>query len=401
MLRFIDLTSGLAQDICKIQDTRNLAFMDGLAITSDGKTAAITTRNTDKNAPGKNTVQIHLVHLEDGKRVPLNESPSGTGSRDLAFSPDGKFLMERYGNRQATLFDTESSAVLWSKTGGSFELYHFQATGTCRYISASRTYAQLAPQTGLDRGTMSKVPFSIPTFGFLCDSNANQILYHDYGIIRKFNMLDGQVLFENRLSIAIGQWRSVQISYVDGYNLTVSLSPTIDNEATLQVWDGAQGTLVKSIPIEIPGSNRGGWKLLAHSKWRHVAIMRGNTIKAWPIQNVREDLFVPMEGHISHGFAFGSAPDSFIYQKPRRSLQAEVAVFMSGEKDAQKTGLLEGIHNPISFFHPPVAANVWLSVPYPTFTLLARCASLETSKRHDCSPLATVRPFPGLPTALN
>jgi hypothetical protein len=178
LLRSIDLTSGLAKDICKIEDTRNLALVDGLAISSDGQTAAITARNTDKNAPGKTTVQIHLVHLEDGTRVPLHASPSGYGPRDMAFSPDGKFLMERYGNGQATLFDTESRAVLWSKTEGSFELYHFQATGACRYIKASRIYALLAPRTGLDLGAMSKVPFNIPNYyWFLSDSNATQILY--------------------------------------------------------------------------------------------------------------------------------------------------------------------------------------------------------------------------------
>jgi len=354
VMRSINLKSNFTKDICKIEDARLLRFMYGLAISSDGQTAAITTLNAEKNVPGKNSFQIHLVHLEDGKRVPLNASPPGNGPRDMAFSPDGKFLMERYGNGQATLYDTQSRAVLWSKTENWFDLYHFQTTGACRYIKSSKKCVKLDPQTGEDIGVVSEVPLKIhETPWLLSDSKTNNILDFFSGSIRKIDMLNGQLLYENRLSAA--DWRNVQMSYVDGGSLVVSLFPTLNNSAILQVWDGVKGDLLKSIPIEIPAALKGGWKLLAHPKWRHVAVMRGDTSKAWPTQRVQEDGFYQMNGHITHGFAFGSVPGSFIYQELREEFKdkratADVAVYMPAEKKPNQTKALKGINNPVSFF---------------------------------------------------
>ena len=139
-IQTLDLTSGMVEEVCRIQDAGTLAFADGLGLSSDAKTAAVTTLDQDKTRSDAFTLQVHLINLKDGTRRPLEATPLSSEFTDfrLGFSPDGKLLLVLFGNRtagrndQAVMFDVASGAVLWSKSENWFDLYTFQQTGKCR-----------------------------------------------------------------------------------------------------------------------------------------------------------------------------------------------------------------------------------------------------------------------------
>jgi WD40 repeat protein/predicted Ser/Thr protein kinase len=394
-IQTLDLTSGLEETVCLIQDAGAMAFAESLGLSSDAKTAAVSTLEKGEGGADPFTFQVHLVNLKDGTRRPLEATPLSSEFSEfhLGFSPDGKFLLVLFGKTsarkdQAIMFAVAGGAVLWSKSESWFDLYTFQETGKCRCFKASGQHADLDPRTGSEKEVADKpVRIQFKETGPISNPNSKGALFFFRGTIRSVDRKDGRILYENRLQTP--QKSGTVLSYLDEGRLVASLSPVSESSAVLQIWDESGGQLLRSIPTAFHYHTR----LFTHPRWQHVAVLDGPMAKVWSIRSVQEET-LPMDDHISNGFAFFGPPGSLVIQKPRVGSPYVASILRLRENERRDTKLLEGIFNPVSFFSASRNGNI---LAFGVAPVGYAPASLRLFRNTDATPIEKFDEIPNPP----
>jgi hypothetical protein len=123
------------------------------------------------------------------------------------------------------------------------------------------------------------------------------------GTMRRINPADGNVMYEFRLPAKL---RSVRDAvFLQEHNLLVCLIPIAERSAVLDLRDAQSGAAMASFPMVLDGI--GGareWMLTAHPASGHVAVFRGNTMKAWKVARTTGVITDKIESLSAPGFAF-------------------------------------------------------------------------------------------------
>jgi serine/threonine protein kinase len=316
-----DLITGGTQTVMRGFKTQEEVLIT--AISPDGKILA---RGLKPNASGRTSPEhpsyfTDLIRLDSGTiiaRVRTDETLlMGLGGKRprLIFSPDSSLILVLGPNQGLQMLDASTGTVLWTlKITSPLTAGFSKLDGSLKVVSsAPAEILSLDPRTGGTVAESIKLNDKVTDRKILqitADSAFTALFYLTKNTLFKADARSGAIIYQTNLP----RENSISVQYIDALQLILTLTPISEQSATVCVWDGQSGVLVKSIPVEIPRDDYREWKLDSDPNQRQFALSRSSTLKTWTLNRPSETASFPIPNPASTGFTFLGSPNKIVRQ---------------------------------------------------------------------------------------
>jgi len=319
-VRALTLSSGASRDLLKVDFTEPT-----LAVSPDATRIAVA-RSLPNLAAGSHNTVIDVWEVVGAKKslqIPFSKKPQ---LNLLKFSPDGLSLLLQTPWGSLSVFDSGNGALRWDmKTPFGLWADFLKTPGFIGVHFAGAWVMQFNILTGTPRKEAVKAvgarSFAYSRGERLCaDPDWKSLTFISRDVCRKVETEQGKTDFEIRLPpVAV---KDACVVSLPARKMIATLSAVSDSSAALQLWNDADGSLVRTSLLEMQQSVGPAWSLLlqpgAGALPDRLLVIRGRQIKVFSLPEGRsETLLSPMEIVPGAGFTFLDEPWKVLCQGRR------------------------------------------------------------------------------------
>jgi WD40 repeat protein len=329
-VRAIALSSGASRDLLKVDFTEPT-----LAVSPDAKRIAVVRalpRAADGSYPG-------VVDVWDvaGAKKQLEVPFMRVAEQNLIkFSPNGLSLLLQNPKGYLAVFDAGVGTLRWDlKLAAGLFADFLNGPGEVGVHFAHSWVMNFDVLTGMP-GKEAVKAVGAQSFVYSrgerlsADPNWKSLALISRDVLRKVETVQGKVEFEVRLPP--GAVKGASVVYIPARKMNkmiATLSSVGDSVAALQLWNDADGALVRSFPLEMPRGTGPDWSLLlqpsAGALPDRLLVIRGGQIKIFSLPDGRPEMMLaPMKNVLGAGFTFLDEPWKVLCQGLRMGGAGEV-----------------------------------------------------------------------------
>lgn len=272
----VNLLSGKVEDLFRRPEGGQGEI---IALSKDGRRVGLCQNATEH---GSSTWAVEFWDVESGRKIGESER-MGKMIRGMQFSPDGQRCLLERSTKVSPMdepvlqwVDVQTGAVMWERASDVSTVSEISEDGSMVRVVQGKggEILELDATSGEIIQELGTIPAPDP-YGraFVSAPGWNSVFAWTKGVLYKVDPKSGKTFFELRIPDVRG------LGFLPDTETVATFSVQSDRCGTLQLWDGKDGRLIRSMPVLAALS--GSWRLVTEQMSSRIALMKGGEMSVW------------------------------------------------------------------------------------------------------------------------